>query len=104
MIRKAFVMSVLPGCENEYRSRHSPIWPDLEETLRSHGVKNYSIFLHPNTLQLFAYVEFESESQWMAISQTEVCKKWWDHMKEIMPTNSDNSPVVESLDEVFHFD
>jgi L-rhamnose mutarotase len=26
--RKAFVMSVNPGAEQEYEKRHNPIWPE----------------------------------------------------------------------------
>ena len=77
MIRKAFVMSVHPGSEAEYERRHRPIWPELEATLKVHGVHNYSIFLHPETRQLFAYAEIESEERWAAIAQTEVCRRWW---------------------------
>ncbi|NQT53392.1 L-rhamnose mutarotase [bacterium] len=32
------------------------------------------------------------------------CRKWWAHMKDIMPTHPDNSPVAEALSEVFHLD
>ena len=60
MIRKAFVMAVNAGQEREYEHRHNPIWPELEATLKSHGVHNYSIFLHPVTRQLFGYVEPEN--------------------------------------------
>lgn len=102
MIRKAYVMSVNPDCHQEYEKRHNPIWPELEATLTSHGVLSYSIFLHPETSQLFAYVELASEEQWDAIASTEICRKWWRHMKEIMPTNDDNSPVSKELPEVFH--
>ena len=104
MIRKAFVMSVHPGLEAEYRRRHSPIWPELEEVLKGHGVANYSIFLNPETRQLFGYAEIEDEAQWAAIAQTEVCRRWWAHMREMMPSNPDNSPVATGLDEVFHLD
>jgi L-rhamnose mutarotase len=48
-IRKAFVMSVNTGAEEEYEKRHNPIWPELEKVLKDHGVSNYSIFLHPET-------------------------------------------------------
>ena len=48
-IRKAFVMSVHAGAEEEYEKRHNPIWPELEKVLKDHGVSNYSIFLHPET-------------------------------------------------------
>jgi L-rhamnose mutarotase len=102
MIRKAFVMSVNAGQEEEYERRHRPIWPELEDTLRSHGVHNYSIFLHPGTRQLFGYAEIESEERWAAIADTPVCRRWWAHMADLMPSNPDHSPVSEPLREVFH--
>ena len=46
-IRKAFVMSVNAGAEQEYEKRHNSIWPELEKVLKDHGVSNYSIFLQP---------------------------------------------------------
>ena len=104
MIRKAFVMSVNPGSEAEYERRHNPIWADLEAELKSHGVSNYSIFLHPGTRQLFAYVEIEDEARWSAIAATPACQRWWKHMGDVMPSNPDASPVSESLREVFHLD
>jgi L-rhamnose mutarotase len=104
MIRKSFVMSVNPDKHAEYEKRHNPIWPELQEVLESHGVHNYSIFLHRDTNQLFAYAEIEDEERWNAIAQTEPCKKWWAHMGEVMPSNPDNSPVSVDLVEVFHLE
>lgn len=104
MIRKAFVMSVKRGNEKEYERRHNPIWQELEKTLKEHGVHDYSIFLHPETNQLFAYVEVEDEARWDAIASREVCRRWWSYMKEIMPSNPDGSPVSLPLREVFHLD
>src|SRR6185312_1323779 len=104
LLRKAFVMSVIAGNEQEYEKRHNPIWPELEETLKSHGVHNYSIFLHPQTRQLFAYVEIESVEKWNAIAKSEVCQRWWKHMGDLMPSNPDNSPVAADLREVFHME
>ena len=102
MLRKAFVMSVHPGCEAEYERRHNPIWPELEAVLRQHGVLRYSIFHHPGTRQLFGYVELEDEARWEAIARTPECRRWWAWMKELMPGNADDSPVSEPLREVFH--
>jgi len=101
LIRKAFVMSVRPGFEAEYEKRHNPIWPELEATLREHGVRNYSIHLHPESGQLFAYAEIEDEARWAAIAETEVCRRWWASMAPLMPSNPDNSPVSLPLKEVF---
>jgi L-rhamnose mutarotase len=104
MIRKAFVMSVYPGAEPEYQRRHQPIWPELENALLAHGVRTYSIFLHSESRQLFGYVEFESEAQWQAIARTEVCQRWWAHMRDLMPSHPDNSPISTELREVFHIE
>jgi len=104
MIRKAFVMSVAPGREQEYATRHQPIWAELAAVLRAHGSHNYSIFLDPATRQLFGYVEIEDEARWQAVARTEVCQRWWRFMSDIMPSNSDGSPVSRGLHEVFHLD
>ena len=104
MIRKAFVMAVDPEQHEEYERRHNPIWPELEEAIKAHGVSNYSIFLHKETSQLFAYAESESEERWESLAQEPIVKKWWAHMKEIMPSNPDNSPKSVELREVFHID
>ncbi len=102
MIRRAFLMTLKPGCQEEYERRHNPIWAELETVLKEHGVSNYSIFLDRRTCQLFAYAEIESESRWQQIARSEVCQRWWAHMKDLMLTNSDDSPVTTDLDEVFH--
>lgn len=102
MIRRAFRMSVHPDRQAEYERRHNPIWQDLEQVLRTHGVRSYSIYLDPETNDLFAYVELESEERWKAIASTEVCQRWWAFMREIMPSNPDASPVSRELTEVFH--
>ena len=102
MIRKAFVMEVHRDKHEEYYRRHNPIWPELEAILKSHGVHNYSIFLHPPTSRLFAFVELEDVASWQQIAHSDVCKKWWAFMRDIMSANEDNSPVSTELVEVFH--
>lgn len=97
-------MSVHPGQEAEYERRHSPIWPELAATLRAHGARHYSIFLHAETRQLFGYVEIESEERWADVARTDVCRRWWKSMRELMPSNADDSPVSTELREVFHLE
>ncbi len=104
MIRKAFVMAVNAGAEAEYAQRHNPIWSELAAVLEANGAHNYTIFLHPETRQLFGYVEVEDEERWAAIARTDVCRRWWIHMGDIMPTNADHSPRSRELKEVFHLE
>jgi L-rhamnose mutarotase len=102
MLRKAFRMSIHAGAAEEYARRHQPIWAELEATLLAHGVSTYSIFLDRATNDLFGYVEVEDENRWAAIAQTDVCRRWWTHMRDLMPVNPDDSPRSTELEEVFH--
>ena len=104
MIRKAFRLAVNQSETAEYERRHSPIWPELQEVLRAHGVQDYSIFLDETDGSLFGYVEIEDEARWDAIARTPVCRRWWTYMRDIMPTNPDDSPRSVPLREVFHLD
>jgi len=104
VIRRAFRMSIHPGQAAEYERRHNPIWRELEDTLLAHGVHTYSIFLDPDTHDLFAYVEMESEERWNAVASTDVCRRWWRHMRELMPSHPDDSPVSREIREIFHIE
>ena len=104
MIRKAVLMQVNPDKHAEYEKRHSPIWPELHKVLKAHGVHNYSIFLDEQTHRLFGYVEIEDEARWNAVAETPVCRRWWAYMRELMPSNPDDSPVSEELREIFHIE
>jgi len=101
MLRKAFVMQVYAHCHAEYQRRHTPIWPELERTLKAHGAHNYAIWLDAERNLLFASVEIESEARWQAVAQTEVCQRWWASMRDLMPSNPDNSPVSKALQQMF---
>jgi len=102
MTRKAFRMSVDPGQHAEYERRHRPIWRELQDVLLAHGVHSYSIFLDDATGDLFGYVEVDDEAQWAAVAETDVCRRWWRFMRDVMPANRDDSPVSRDLREVFH--
>lgn len=104
LIRKALVMSVHEGFEAEYEKRHNPIWPELQKMLKDHGGHMYSIYLHPETRQLFAYVEIENEALWAKVPKQDICRKWWTYMRDMMPCHPDDMPMGLELKEVFHID
>lgn len=104
MIRKAFVMTLRPGFQAEYKRRHDQIWPELRAMLKQHGVQNYSIFLDQNTDKLFAYAECESDALWQEIAATAVCQRWWIYMQDVMFTDENGRPLTIDLVEVFHLE
>ena len=104
MPKVAFKMKLKPGFEAEYEKRHDEIWPELSAELKKAGVSDYSIYLDPETLILFAVQKVEDPLKTNQLPQSPVVRKWWDYMSDIMEVNPDHSPVVVPLKQVFHMD
>jgi L-rhamnose mutarotase len=104
MKRVAFKMKLKSGFEEEYKKRHDKIWPELSEELSKVGVSDYSIFFDEETNSLFAFQKLTDKNTSDKLPKTEIVRKWWDYMSDIMEVNVDNSPVVAELKEVFHQD
>jgi L-rhamnose mutarotase len=104
MLRVAFKMKLLPGKREEYIKRHNQIWPELAELLKTNGISDYSIFLDEETNTLFGVQKTKKNEGSQELGNTEIVKKWWKFMADIMETNPDNSPVTIPLEEVFYMD
>lgn len=101
--REAFKMFLKPGFEAEYEKRHNAIWPELKQLLKDNGISDYSIFLDKDTYVLYAVQKNEGSGS-QELGNTEVVKRWWKYMADIMETNSDNSPVSIPLEELFYME
>ncbi len=104
MKRAAFKMKLKKGYEEEYKKRHDAIWPELAALLTKSGISDYSIYLDEETSTLFAVQKLSDNNTTVDLPKTDVMKKWWAYMGDIMETNADTSPVVVPLKEVFHLD
>ena len=102
MDRVGFCMRLKPGCADEYRRRHDALWPDLRESLKCAGLADYSIFLAQDGLTLFAVLKSADAAARAALPEDPTMRRWWAFMADVMETNPDRSPAVESLVEVFH--
>jgi L-rhamnose mutarotase len=102
MPRVAFIMKLHTGKEAEYRRRHDEIWPELSALLHDSGIREYSIFLEEGSGQLFACLNIAEPGKLDQLPQHPVMQRWWTHMKDIMDTNPDHSPVSIPLKEVFY--
>jgi L-rhamnose mutarotase len=100
----AFKMHLKPGQKEEYKKRHNEIWPELKKLLKEAEIYEYSIFPDEETNTLFAFQKISGDGGSQDLGQTEIVQKWWNYMADIMETNSDNSPVSVSLEEVFYME
>jgi L-rhamnose mutarotase len=89
---------------DEYKKRHDAIWPELSKAIRDAGISDYSIFLDEETGTLFSIQKVTANNTAAELRKTELMKKWWVHMADIMEVNPDNSPVRVPLKQVFHQD
>ena len=104
MKRLAFKMTLNEGQKAEYIKRHNEIWPELKTLLKDAGISEYSIFLDVETNTLFAFQKVSGDGGSQDLGKTEIVKKWWTFMADIMKSNHDNSPVTKELEEVFYME
>ena len=104
MEKIAFVMTLLPGNEDEYKKRHDEIWPELAVALKQAGVSDYSIFYESSSNKLFAVLKHTENHQMDQLPIQPIVKKWWAFMADIMETHEDNSPISTPITQVFHME
>ena len=102
MYRIAFKMKLFKAYEEEYKKRHNEIWPELQVLIKASGISEYSIFLDPETNNLFGFYKVVDPVALADLPQQPIMQKWWQYMGDIMETNPDKSPVSTLLQEVFY--
>jgi L-rhamnose mutarotase len=106
MHRVCFQLQVHPERLEEYRQRHTQVWPDMLRALAEHGWHNYSLFLRDDGL-LIGYFETPSvEAAVAGMATTEVNTRWQDEMSEFFEDLGDTPPDQGflQLDEIFHLE
>lgn len=104
MKRIAFKMFLNEGQKQEYKRRHDELWPEVHKLLKDSGVSDYSIFLDEETNTLFAFQKVNGEMGSQDLGKNEIVQQWWAYMSQIMQTNTDNSPVIVPLEEMFYLE
>ena len=97
----AFRMNLFPGRAAEYRKRHDEILPELAQALKDAGVSDYSIWLDAEANHLFGILTRTDTHTMDALPDTEIVKRWWAFMADIMATGADCVPVPIPLKRVF---
>ena len=98
--RRARIMKLKPGNEVLYKKKHDDIWPEMLDLMNKQGTQNFSIYR-------YGYLLFVYQERDCSIPEPDTINpivwKWWKMMAPLMETNSDYSPVTESLEEMFCF-
>ncbi|HET8550200.1 MAG TPA: L-rhamnose mutarotase [Bryobacteraceae bacterium] len=104
--RVCFCLQVKRDRLEEYKRRHSAVWPEMLEALRSAGWHNYSLFVREDGL-LIGYLETPDFSRALAeMAKTDVNRRWQSEMKEFFEDAAGLAPdeQIRPLTEVFHLD
>ena len=99
--RIAFRMNLNPGQAAEYEKRHDEIFPELARALKDAGVSDYTIWHDPESNHLFGILTRTDNHTMAKLPDTEIMKRWWKHMADVMETDSNNVPTQVPLKRVF---
>ena len=107
MHRTGFTFKIKPELKAEYKKEHDNILPELVSTMKSCGIKKYSIFLKENG-ELFAYMDtnVDYEKVMEKLSKLDIRKQWQRKMDKFFIKSSQTllGPSKEVLEEVFHLE
>ena len=104
MQRICFILQVKAERLEEYKARHSSVWPEMLTALRETGWNNYSLFLREDGL-LVGYLETEDfERARAGMASREVNDRWQKTMADffVQPDGVLPDRAMEPLEEVFH--
>lgn len=107
MKRIAQTTRLRPEHREEYLRLHSAVWPDVEAAMRVANIRNYSIFLHGDTL--FAFYEYHGddwEADMATLRADPESQRWWtftDPCQEPWPDAEEGSRWSD-IPEVYHLE
>ena len=104
-MRVCFLLKVRQEMLEQYKKRHSAVWPEMLDALSRTGWKNYSLFLRPDGL-LVGYLECDDFQKSCDAMQLEPINAVWQKEMtaffEPMSGGADENMIP--LHEVFHLD
>ncbi len=107
MKRIGFLLKVREGKIEEYKARHTAVWPEMLDALRRTGWHNYSLFMAENGM-LFGYFESPDSLQGAQerMAKEEINDKWQEFMapffENIGGRHADEGMV--ELEQVFYLE
>jgi len=89
----------------EYRRRHTEVWPAMVAALRDAGWHDYSLFLRPDGL-LIGYLMCENfDAARAAMKGLDVNTRWQTEMAPFFESHGAKpDDAMQPLEEIFHLD
>lgn len=107
MRRYAQLVGIKPAAIDEYIRIHAAVWPEVLATIHACNIRNYSIYLHEQTL--FAYFEYtgdDYDADMAKMAADPKTQEWWAitmPMQSPLPGRASGAWWQE-IPEVFHVD
>ena len=104
-MRVCFLLKIRPEKLDEYKARHTQVWPEMQDALRATGWRNYSLFLTPAG-QLIGYLETDNFERACAdMKNYPVNARWQAEMTPFFePMEGAADDNMSQVLEVFHLD
>ena len=96
----AFCLRLRPGGEQEYRSRHDALWPEMAAALSNAGILHFEIFLEPASMLLFAFQVRRADHRVDDLPKQVVWQRWQEHMADLL-VQIDGKPERILLEPMF---
>ncbi len=102
--RICFKLQINPELADEYKERHTQVWPEMLAALSETGWHNYSLFLDPSGM-LIGYLECEDfENSVQLMNKTEINAKWQSSMAKFFVGLDGGAPdgAMSPLEHIFY--
>ena len=107
MKRVGFVLKVRRERLAEYKEHHRRVWPEMQDALRRHGWRDYTLFLRDDGLLFGTFRTPESfETALAGMAAEEVNARWQALMAPFFEALGGKDPDqgMAELEEIFHLD
>jgi L-rhamnose mutarotase len=106
MERVCFLLKVRQDRLNEYKQRHTSVWPEMLSALRETGWHNYSLFLHEDGLLVGYFETPDLRAALDGMAKRDVNERWQRDMAPFFENLAGRRPDegFQRIEEVFHLE
>lgn len=107
MQRYGIIIKVKPDSLEEYKRLHANPWPEINQIMRDHGIRNFTIYERDG--YLFGFFEFIGDDIKAAFEQMEsypIYQEWLslnNPLQEPLPTRKEGE-WWSFMNEIYHLD